>query len=340
MPNETNIDTSSYKGVWCYVEQRHGKIIPATYELLHIGRKLADDLKEELCVILMGNNIENEANSFFEYGADMVYVFNDAMFENLTCGETHSQAIAELAASAKPNKILFPATIIGRSLASRLAITLETGLVADATEISVGEGGSLNITRPAYGGSILATVVSKKARPEMVTVRPMSYPKAQKTSPKQGKIEKPTYDASKWNVQSKFVKYVPEEGEVVDLSSAEKIVSGGRGLGKANGFEIIGTLAKEIGAAVGASRPAVDLGWIPYRHQVGLTGRTVKPKLYVACGISGQIQHLAGMGQSDVIIAINKDPECPMMKMANYSIEADVYEFIPLLVEEIKKRKS
>lgn len=329
---------SEYKGIFCFAEVRHGKLVNTAYELLSAGRKLADEAKEPLCAFLIGNSVASFAKDLGEAGADKVYVIEHPSLENFI-DEAYAKALYELIQKEKPARILLPSSVIGRSLGARIAVLTSSGSLADVTELTI-ENGSVKAVRPCYGGNVMATVAFQKNKPEVVTVRPMIFPKAEKTAGKTAEVVNVAVDPSTWNVRAKFSQFVPEESKELDLGSADKIVSGGRGLGQAEGFKAIYDLAHALGAAVGASRAAVDAGWIPYRHQVGLTGRVVKPKLYVACGISGQVQHLAGMGQADVIVAVNKDPECPMMKMATFSIEADLFEFIPLAVKEIQKHKN
>ncbi len=337
---KVNIDTASYKGVWCYAEQRHGKIMPTIYELLHVGLQMAKDLNEELSVVLIGHNVAGSAQEIIEHGADKVYVLDHPVFEHFV-DEVYTYALTELIKNEKPNKLLMPASIIGRSFSSRVAISAQTGITADATEIAVDKKTRMmHATRPSFGGNLMATILCEKHRPEMATIRPMSFPRAPKQAGRQGKIVNVAVDPSKWNIRTKFVRFDPEKGEAIDITAAEKIVAGGRGLGKPDGFKLIEELANTIGAAVGASRPTVDAGWIPYRHQVGLTGRTVRPKLYIACGISGQIQHLAGMSSAEVVVSVNKDPDVPLMKLATLSVEGDLYELIPLIIKEIQKARG
>ena len=337
---KVDIDTASYKGVWCYAEQRHGKIMPTIYELITVGMQMAKDLNEELSCVLIGHNVKQYAQDLIDHGADKVYVLDNPIFEHFL-DEVYTIALTELIKKEKPNKLLMPASIIGRSFSSRVAISAHTGITADATEFAINpKTRMMHATRPSFGGNLMATILCEKHRPEMATVRPMSFPRAPQVSGKQGKILNVKIDPTQWNIRTKFVRFDEEKNDSIDISGAEKIVSGGRGLGKPEGFKLIEELAKEMGAAVGASRPTVDAGWIPYRHQVGLTGRAVRPKLYVACGISGQIQHLAGMSSSEVIVAINKDPEAPIMKMATLSVEGDLYELIPLIIQELKKIKN
>jgi len=334
------LDPTAYKGVWCYAEQRHGKLMPTIYELLHVGRQLADSLQEDLSAVLIGHNVAAAAQDLIEHGADKVYVFDDPMFAQFL-DEAYALALTELIKQEKPNKLLMPASTIGRSFGSRVAIMANTGITADATELSIDpKTRMLNATRPSFGGNLMATILCEKHRPEMATVRPMSFPRAPQMPGRQGKIMNVKFDPSKYKIKAKFVEFVPEVSKTVDITAAEKIVSGGIGLGKADGFKMIEELAELLGGAVGASRAAVDKGWIPYRHQVGLTGRTVRPKLYIACGISGAIQHLAGMSSSEFIVAINKDPQAPMMQLASLSVEGDVYEILPAVIKEIQALKN
>ncbi|MFA5974634.1 MAG: FAD-binding protein [Elusimicrobiota bacterium] len=334
------LDPTAYKGVWCYAEQRHGQIQPTIYELLHVGRQLAATLKEDLCAVLIGHNVESAAQDLIDHGADRVYVLDDPMFAQFV-DERYSEALTQLIKQEKPNKLLLPASTIGRSFASRVAIMANTGITADATGLEIDpKTGLLHATRPSFGGNLMATILCEKHRPEMVTVRPMSFPRAPRVAGRQGQVIKAKVDSSKWAIRTKFVEYVPEESKQQDITAAELIVSGGNGLGKAEGFKLIEELAKLLNGAVGASRAVVDKGWISYRHQVGLTGRTVRPKLYLACGISGAIQHLAGMGSSEFIVAINKDPQAPMMQLANLAVEGDVYEILPAVIKEIQTLKN
>jgi electron transfer flavoprotein alpha subunit/NAD-dependent dihydropyrimidine dehydrogenase PreA subunit len=330
-------DPTLFKGVWIYAEVRHGKMMPTAYELLHIGRQLANSLKEDLSAVLIGHHISSSAQDLIEHGADKVYVFDDPAFAQFV-DEAYSNALTELIKKEKPNKLLLPASTIGRSFGSRVAISAHTGITADATELAIDpKTGMLDATRPSFGGNLMATILCEKHRPEMATVRPMSFPRAEKVPGRQGKIIPVKADIASWKIREKFVEFVAEKSETLDIGSAEKIVSGGKGLGKAEGFKMVEELAKLLGGAVGATRMVVDLGWIPYRHQIGLTGRTVRPKLYIACGIHGAIQHLAGMSSSEFIVAINKDPQAPLMQLANLAVEGDVNELLPLIIEEIKK---
>lgn len=330
------VDTALYKGVWVFAEVRHGKLVPTIYELLHLGRQLASTLNEELSAVLMGYQVAAYAQDLIEHGADKVYVFDHPAFKDFV-DETYTHALTELIKKEKPNKFLLPASTIGRSFGSRVAIAANTGITADATELSIDpKTRQLHATRPSFGGNLMATILCEKHRPEMATVRPMTFPRAPKQEGRQGKILNVQVDPSAWNVRTKFIEFVPETSSTQDITTADRIVAGGIGLGKADGFKLLEELAQLLGGAVGATRAAVDKGWIPYRHQIGLTGRTVRPKLYIACGISGAIQHLAGMSSSETIVAINTSGDAPIMSLATLSVEGDLYEILPALIAELK----
>lgn len=330
-------DLQNYKNVWVYAEQRHGEISPVVFELLGKGRELADKLKVQLCAVLMGNKIESRAKDLTEHGADKVYVFDDEILSEFQ-DDPYCELLSQLIREEKPEIILMGATNIGRSFASRVAAKICTGLTADCTGLDIEpETRNLMQTRPAFGGNIMATILTKNHRPQMATVRHKVFKKAERREKREGEVIKKSFDKNKIKNRTKYLKFVADLSQKVNLAEADIIVSGGRGLGKPEGFQLVEELAKAIGGAVGASRATVDAGWIPYSHQVGQTGRTVAPKLYVACGISGQIQHLVGMQSSERIVAINKDPECPMMKLATYAIEGDLYQVIPEIIKELKK---
>ncbi len=311
--------------------------LASAYELLTAGRALADSLKEPLAAVLLGKGVSTSAQDLVERGADKVFVFDHPSLEGFN-DELHGRAVAELARSEGFGKLLLAASVAGRSLAARVAVKLSAGLASDVSQFSA-EGGALKARRSTYSGNVLADMTFK-SEVAVLTLQAMAWPPAARSSARHGEVQTAAFDPASTPCGTEFVSsQAPESGEV-DLASAERIVSGGRGLGSAEGFKIIRDLAHAIGAAVGASRAVVDSGWIPYRHQVGLTGRAVRPKLYVACGISGQIQHLAGMSGSKTIVAINTDGDCPMMKLATISVAADLHELIPLIVQEIRKRKG
>jgi electron transfer flavoprotein alpha subunit len=333
-------DISAHRGVWCFAEVLHGKLTPVSFELLNVGAKLAADLNTELCAVVMGANAQSFAAELIARGAGKVYVVQAPELENFV-DDIYAKCLADIVKTHKPDKFLLPATTIGRSLAAKVAILADTGLTADVTELVIDkETRLMRATRPTFGGNLMATIVCEHSRPEMCTLRPLTYPQAQPDPARKGETITVPFDAAKYTSKAKFVSFISEEAGEIDIAAAEVIVSGGRGLAKAEGFHMLYDLAKELGGAVGASRAAVDSAWVAYRHQVGLTGKTVKPKVYIACGISGQVQHMAGMSSSDVIIAVNKDPQAPLMNSAHYAVEGDAYEIIPALIEEVKKIKN
>jgi electron transfer flavoprotein alpha subunit len=322
----------SQQGILVVALTQRGKASPATWELLSAGRMLADAMKKPLVAVNTGGSAET-ARELVERGADRVLWTGHASLKEFN-DEFCAQAVLEGAAKEQPSWILLPAHVAGRSLACRLAVKLGAGLSTDVSEIDPATGG---VKRSHYSGNLLAWV-EFKSETRVVTVQGMVYPPAPRQAGRTGEVVEIQFSPAA--ARTEFVSFQAEEAGEIDLGGAERIVSGGRGVGGAAGFKAIRDLAHALGAAVGASRAAVDAGWIPYRHQVGLTGRTVRPKLYVACGISGQIQHLAGMSNAANIVAINSDPDCPMMQQATISVVGDIFELIPLIIAEVKKRKG
>lgn len=328
-------DLSQYKGVMVFAEQREGRVAPVVYELIGKGRELAGKLGEPLYAVLLGYNVRGEAENLLKYGLDKVFLYDDSRLERFK-DDPYTQLIAELVGEVKPNIILIGATSIGRSLGPKLASRLKTGLTADCTGLDVDDKGNLIQTRPAFGGNIMATIITPNHRPQMATVRYKVMAKAEPVENPKEEIEERKVNPEGLVNRTEVLGFHREEGEV-SITEADIIVSGGRGLGGPEGFKLLEELAQLLGGAVGASRSAVDEGWISYSHQVGLSGRTVRPKLYIACGISGAVQHLAGMQTSEVIVAINKDPNAPIFKVATYGIVGDLYEVIPELIRRIKE---
>ncbi len=338
---ETSADLSHYKGLWIFAEQREGKVQPVAYELLGEGKKLAQELKTELCAVLCGGEeIEEEIDHLFAYGADKVYLLHHDELKDYR-SLPYTRAISEIIRKYKPEIFLLGATTIGRDLAARLAIRVGAGLTADCTALSIDpEKNILQQTRPAFGGNIMATIISPNNRPQMATVRPKVFKKPAKAEGRKGEIIKFSPVIKPEDLAVKLLEIIKDETAKVNLAEAEIIVSGGRGIGDAKNFSLIEDLAKVLGGAVGASRATVDAGWISAHHQVGQTGKTVAPKLYIACGISGKIQHLVGMQSSDTIVAINKDPDAPIFKVATYGIVGDVFEYLPLLTSKLKELRG
>ncbi len=333
-------DLDKYHGIWVFAEQRGGKIQSVAYELLTEGRKLAADLGTEICAVLCGDSaVEKEITKLFSYGADKVYLSTHAELKDYRTGPfTH--AIAELIIKYKPEIMLLGATTIGRDLAARLAIRVGAGLTADCTGLAIDpKSKNLLQTRPAFGGNIMATIQTPKNRPQMATVRPKVFKKSEVPNPKpeQGNVIRFNPVISAEDLLVKILQTVKDESVKINVAEAEIIVSGGRGLREAKNFSLIEELAQVLKGAVGASRATVDAGWISAHHQVGQTGKTVSPKLYIACGISGAIQHLAGMQSSDTIVAINIDPHAPIFNVATYGIVGDLFEVVPALTKKLKE---
>jgi len=330
-------DLTAYRDVWVFAEQSDGRIASVTYELLGEGRKLADELGMKLCGVLLGAGIGDRAGELTARGADRIYVVDRPELAHFQ-DEAYAAVLIDLVRRHKPNILLCGATAIGRSLVSRVAVTVRAGLTADCTGLAIeAETGHLLQTRPAFGGNIMATIVCPANRPQMATVRHKVMKEAPANPDRKGEVVLEEVAAELLKGRTKRLNYVPEVDTVVNIAEADLIVSGGRGMQKPENFAILHELAEVLGGGVGASRAAVDANWIPYSHQVGQTGKTVCPKLYIACGISGQIQHLAGMSSSDVIVAINKDPDAPIFKVATYGIVGDLFQVVPLLTQAFRK---
>jgi electron transfer flavoprotein alpha subunit len=330
-------DLSGYKDIWVFAEQSEGKIQSVTFELLGEGRKLADNLGTGLCAVLLGSNIRDKAQELVARGAEKVYVVDKPELSYFQ-DEPYAAVLVELVNRHKPNIFLCGATTIGRSVIARVAVSVNAGLTADCTGLAIDpETKNLMQTRPAFGGNIMATIISPNHRPQMATVRHKVMKEAVPDTGRKGEILVQDVVADILKSRAKRVKFEPETETTINIAEADIIVSGGRGMGKPENFAVLKELAGVLGAGVGASRAAVDSNWIAYSHQVGQTGKTVCPKIYFACGISGQIQHLAGISASDVIVAINKDPDAPIFKIATYGIVGDLFKIVPLLTQEFRK---
>ena len=319
------------KGIWVYVEQRDGKVKKVTYELLSGGRKIADALGEDLCAVLPGKGVAGLAAELGEYGADKVYVLESDALDKYTT-DAYANAVADLAKQNDPTALLMGCTVTGRDLAAQVAQKLGTGLMTDCTEMAL-ENGQLVFTRPIYAGKAFVKAACPEARPVMATIRPnvLAIEKAAKGA------EVVNAAANTGDIRQVIKDIALQISSRPELTEADIIVSGGRGMKGPENFALLEELADVLGAAVGASRAAVDAGWIPHSFQVGQTGKTVSPVVYIACGISGAIQHLAGMSSSKCIVAINKDPEANIFKVADYGIVGDLFEIVPLMKEEFKK---
>jgi electron transfer flavoprotein alpha subunit/NAD-dependent dihydropyrimidine dehydrogenase PreA subunit len=330
---------TDYRGVMVFAEQRDGKVHPVSYELLGKAQELASQLGEPVYAVIVGSGVKAGAQEFIKRGADKVFVYDDSSLK-VTRDDPYTDLLARCCREEKPSIFLIGATSIGRSLGPRVAAKLKTGLTADCTSLDIDpETSLLKQTRPAYGGNIMATIITPNGRPQMATVRYKMFPEAKPVEAPKGVVVSKAVDMSSVRDRVKVLGF-EEAKEEVSITEADIVVSGGLGMGEAKGFELIGKLAEALGGAVGASRPTVDEGWIDYRHQVGLSGRTVRPQVYVACGISGAVQHQAGMKTSDVIIAVNKDKEAPIFKISSLGVVGDLYEVIPRLIEKIKEHNG
>lgn len=331
-------DLAKYQGVWVFIEQREAEIAPVSLELLGSGRQLADKLGVELSGVLLGQGICGLEDTLYEYGADRVYLVDDPVLHYYRA-ETYMQVFVKLVQDYLPEIILMGATTTGRDLAGAVATELATGLTADCTVLDIDPQKRLLLaTRPAFGGNIMATIVSKNHRPQMATVRPKVMKMAEPIPGRKGELVKPTLRLNEGDLLTRVLEIVKDHGEQVNLQEAEIIVAGGRGLGDKEGFKrTCHSLAEAIGGEVGASRAAVEAGWIESKYQVGQTGVTVAPKIYFALGISGAIQHLVGIRGSDIVIAINSDPEAPIFKECTYGIVGDALQIVPTLIEPLKQ---
>ena len=365
-------DTAAFKNVWVFCEQRQGVMMPTTFELISEGRKLANELGVELCGILLGDNVKGIAAELGQYGADKVYVYDSPLLKDFTT-DAYTKVIVEAVEELKPEVLLFGASNIGRDLAPRCAARLHTGLCADCTHLDIDMPNykgflkeastlpeerieklgtvminkephdvsrDLKMTRPAFGGHLMASIICPRFRPAMATVRPGVMKKRE--CPKNVEIIEPKFELTAADIHTEVVDTVKAAKKLVDLIGADFIVSVGRGISKdvEKGIKLAEELAEVLGGVVGSSRACVDSGWISADHQVGQTGKTVRPELYVACGISGAIQHAAGMEGSDYIIAINKEETAPIFDIADLGIIGDVNAILPKLTEAIKKYKA
>ena len=338
--NAKEVDLSEYNGVWVLAEQRDNQLLSVSLELVCEGRKLADQLGTDLSAVLLGAEIQDAARELIAYGAEKVYTVEDDELKDYRT-EPYTKIITELIEEKKPEIVLLGATHNGRDLGPRLSARLNTGLTADCTKLEIDDDKKILLqTRPAFGGNLMATIICPETRPQMSTVRPGVMAKDEPDYDRTGEIIEVECNLEEKDILTKIKEIVKEAKESVNLEKAEIIVSGGRGVGNPAGFHVIEELAAALGGEVGASRAVVDEGWIDKEHQVGQTGKTVQPRIYVACGISGAIQHRAGMENSDIIVAINNDPEAAIFKICDYGLVGDLHEIVPLLTEEFSKELS
>jgi electron transfer flavoprotein alpha subunit len=334
---------ADYRGVWVFVEQTEGEAAKVSWELLGKGRELADSLAVPLTAIVLGEGVEHLCQEAFAYGADQAYLMDAPVLRHYRT-EAYLRGIHHLVEMHKPEIILMGATGLGRDLAGAVATVVKTGLTADCTGLAVDDKRNLMQTRPAFGGNIMATIMCDKFRPQMATVRPHVMTMPEKVPGRTGAILRVDCPVQEEEMLVKVLEVISDKNmDSVDIAGAEVIISGGRGMMAKENFAILRELADEIGGVVGSSRSAVDAGWMPHERQVGQTGKTVRPKIYIACGISGAIQHLVGMQDSDTIIAINRDKEAPIFQVATYCIVGDLFQIVPAITKrlrELKQQKS
>ncbi|MGC9521643.1 MAG: electron transfer flavoprotein subunit alpha/FixB family protein [Anaerolineae bacterium] len=338
---------------WVFIEQEQGEVHPVSWELLGVARDLASQVAEEaeeagdevlVEGVLLGHEVRPIAEEAIKYGADRIYLMDDPVLSSYrNC--PYYTTIAALAKKYEPEVFLIGATTLGRDLAGAIATALRTGLTADCTKLEMGnvKGADhklLMATRPAFGGNIMATIVCRRHKPQMSSVRPRVFPAPPRDLDAEGEIIEEDVPIAEEDARACILEFIRAKEDTVDIEYSDVIVAGGRGVGGPEGFEVIRNLARAMGGVVGASRPCVDAGWISYGHQVGQTGKTVRPKVYVAAGISGALQHKVGMQNSDFIIAINTDPKAPIFEIADVGIVGDLFEVIPAMIEEIEVRKE
>ncbi|EJO5348387.1 electron transfer flavoprotein subunit alpha/FixB family protein [Clostridium botulinum] len=334
------MNLSDFKGIWVFAEQREGKLQKVALELIGKGKELSKKLGVELTVVLLGHNIDDIPKKLIQHGADKVLYANDPLLENYNT-DGYTKVIYDLIQERKPEILLVGATYIGRDLGPRISSRLGTGLTADCTALDIDmDTRNLLMTRPAFGGNLMATIVCENNRPQMSTVRPGVFEKLQEDESRTGSIENIKVNLKESDIKIKIKDVVKLAKQIKDIGEAKILVSGGRGLGSSEGFGLLRELADLIGGEVSGSRAVVDNGWIDKAYQVGQTGKTVRPNVYIACGISGAIQHLAGMQESDYIVAINKDESAPIMKVADLSIVGDYKKILPSMIDEIKQANN
>ena len=325
--------------MWVFVEHKDDKIRKVTFEMLSEARKLADQKGEELCAVVLGNNIGSFVEVIGQYGADKIYVLENELLSQYTT-DGYAKALADLAKEQQPSILLFGATVIGKDLSPRVATRLGAGLATDCVKIGLDSEGKLTATRPMYAGKVIAEVGFSSDTPQMASVRPNIFPAVVLSDSRKAEVIRLKANISAADIKTTIVETIKTAGEKVDLTEADVIVSGGRGMKGPENFKILEELADVLAATVGASRAAVDAGWRLQIDQVGQTGKVVSPNLYIACGISGAIQHFAGMGTSKVIVAINKDPDAVIFGKCDYGIVDDLFKVVPIFTQECKKLRS
>jgi len=331
------VELSDYRGFWSYAEVKEGQITPVSYEALGQARELASQKGAEVSSVLIGEGLSGQAQELAKRGADRVICAEVAGLTAFT-DQVYAQILADLVGEYRPEALIGVASFYGKALFPRLAARLNTALASDVTALELGgENASILATRPTHGGNVMLQVSCPGSRPQLVTVRPKAFAEAEVEEDRTGEVVTKKYDLSSVKHDSRVKETVKESGQQIPLTEADIIVSGGRGVKDTKNFPLIQELADAFDGALGASRAAVDADWIPYAHQVGQTGKTVNPKLYIACGISGAIQHLAGMQSSKVIVAINRDPEAPIFNFATFGIVGDLFEIVPVLTKKVRE---
>ncbi len=336
---EKNNALAEWSGIWIYAECRNGELAPVSLELLGEGRRLADIRETKLSAVLFTDETSNLTAQLISHGADTVYLVENPIFGNFY-EDANAAVLTDLARRYKPETILAGATAIGRSFIPRVAASLRTGLTADCTCLGIQENGDLLQSRPAFGGNVMAAVLCSGTRPQMATVHPMVMKPLETDPDRKGEVVKVDVEESLFDTKIRVNNFVPLESEGVALNEADIVVAGGRGLENEEGFKLVEELAEVLGGAVAASRAAVDSGWISATRMVGQTGQTVRPRIYIACGISGAIQHTVGMQSAETIIAINRDPDAPVFDIATYGVVGDAFEVLPRLIEKLKQMKA
>ncbi|MDD3814000.1 MAG: electron transfer flavoprotein subunit alpha [Desulfocapsaceae bacterium] len=335
-----SLDLASWSGVWVYCEFRRGALAPVSLELLGAGRRLADIRNVLLSAVLIGSETGDTAQQLIGHGADTVYRIDDPALAHFT-DEAYGTIMTALIQQHKPEIVLAGATAIGRSFIPGVATNLGAGLTADCTQLAIREeDGALLQTRPAFGGNIMATIVCPNSRPQMSTVRPKVMQALAFDAERQGNIVEVKPTAEQLATRVRVMESVVSEEDNVNIQEADILVAGGRGLDSAKGFTLMRELADSLGGAIAATRAVVDAGWIAYPHQVGQTGKTVAPKLYIACGISGAVQHVAGMQSAETIVAINRDKDAPIFDVADFGLVGDLFEIVPKLLTKIEERRK
>ena len=337
---QRNINLDDWSGIWVFAEFRHGTIAPVTFELLGIGRTLAEERGVSLSAVLLGHDIERFSGQLIAAGADTIYLADDAALGQYR-EDVYGRVLEQLVRDEKPEVVLAGATAIGRSVIPQVATVLGAGLTADCTQLAIRkEDGMLLQTRPAFGGNIMATIECPHTRPQMATVRPKVMAPLEPDTSREGKIIQVALPEQMLDSRVEVLETVISDQEQVNIQEVEVLVAGGRGLESEKGFDLIKELADELGAALAASRAAVDAGWISYPHQVGQTGKTVCPKLYIACGISGAIQHAVGMQSAETVVAINRDKNAPIFDIATFGVVGDLFEIVPVLARKIREARK